>query len=109
MIIVNNSSGGGISVHGNDTLLLSNSILWNNSPYQIYSYNNNISVTYSDIQDGWTGTGNINSNPQFIGGDDFHLQLGSPCIDAGNPDSQYNDPDGSRNDMGAYGGPNGDW
>lgn len=40
---------------------------------------------------------------------DFHLQPGSPCIDAGNPDPQYNDPDGSRNDMGAYGGPGGDW
>ncbi len=26
----------------------------------------------------------------------------SPCIDTGNPDPQYNDPDGTRNDMGAY-------
>ncbi|HEX9973656.1 MAG TPA: T9SS type A sorting domain-containing protein, partial [bacterium] len=30
---------------------------------------------------------------------------GSPCIDAGNPDPAYNDLDGSRNDMGAFGGP----
>jgi hypothetical protein len=26
-------------------------------------------------------------------------------LDAGHPDPQYNDPDGSRNQMGAYGGP----
>ena len=32
-----------------------------------------------------------------------------PDIDAGNPGVQYNDTDGSQNDMGAYGGPAGDW
>jgi len=36
-------------------------------------------------------------------------QNGSPCIDTGNLSGTYNDADGSRNDMGAYGGPNGDW
>ena len=40
---------------------------------------------------------------------DFNLQNGSPCINTGNPSSSYNDPDGSRSDMGAYGGPYGDW
>ena len=29
----------------------------------------------------------------------------SPCVNAGQPASFYNDPDGSRCDMGAYGGP----
>ncbi|HID10896.1 MAG TPA: hypothetical protein EYP17_06305 [Candidatus Latescibacteria bacterium] len=36
---------------------------------------------------------------------DFHLREGSPRIDGGNPDPEYNDPDGSRNDIGIYGGP----
>lgn len=36
---------------------------------------------------------------------DLRLRAGSPCIDAGDPDPRYNDPDGTRNDMGAYGGP----
>lgn len=31
---------------------------------------------------------------------DFRLTEASPCIDAGHPDSIYNDPDGSCNDMG---------
>jgi hypothetical protein len=30
-------------------------------------------------------------------------------VDAGDPLSGYDDPDGSRNDMGAFGGPFGDW
>ncbi len=40
--------------------------------------------------------------------DDYHLRDGSPAIDAGQPGPTYNDPDGSRNDMGAYGGPGSD-
>jgi hypothetical protein len=35
---------------------------------------------------------------------DFQLLPTSPGIDAGHPGDQYLDPDGSRNDMGAYGG-----
>ncbi len=41
----------------------------------------------------------------FPNSSDFHLILGSPAIDAGNPDPMFNDLDGSRNDCGAYGGP----
>jgi hypothetical protein len=33
---------------------------------------------------------------------DFHLTENSPAIDAGHPDVQYNDPDSTRNDIGAY-------
>jgi len=41
--------------------------------------------------------------------DDFDLQATSQCIDAGDPAAAYNDTDGTRNDMGAYGGPSGGW
>lgn len=59
----------------------------------------------------------INEDPLFVAftddsdwtNDDFHLQMGSPCIDVGNPDAAYDDVDGTPNDMGAYGGPYGDW
>ena len=35
----------------------------------------------------------------------FALAPGSPCIHSGDPSPIYNNPDGSRNTMGAYGGP----
>lgn len=53
------------------------------------------------------GPGDISADPMYAdtGNGDYTLATGSPCIDSGNPDPQYNDPDGSRNDIGAYGGP----
>jgi len=53
------------------------------------------------------GPGAISENPVFDGnypGDYYPDEL-SPCIDAGDPNPVYNDIDGSRNDMGWYGGP----
>ena len=50
------------------------------------------------------GNGDITLDPLFKNplDNDFRLLQGSPAIDAGHPDVQYNDPDGSTNDMGAY-------
>jgi len=45
----------------------------------------------------------------FVSSQDLHLRTGSLPIDAGNPASQFNDFDGTRNDQGAYGGPLGNW
>ena len=84
------------------TDLMVNSIVWSNSPDQIG--NSYIDVTYSSIQYGWPGIGNIADDPMFIAPEyyDFRLQWGSPCIDAGDPDPQYNDPDGTRADIGPF-------
>ncbi len=51
----------------------------------------------------WFSTGCIDADPLFVDpeNNDFHLSLGSPCIDTGDPASPP-DPDGSRADMGAY-------
>ncbi|MEM4325835.1 MAG: hypothetical protein QXU40_00855 [Candidatus Pacearchaeota archaeon] len=51
---------------------------------------------------GTGGNTNIYSNPNFEGSDNFHLLTSSPGIDAGNPIEQ--DPDGSRCDIGYFGG-----
>ncbi len=50
--------------------------------------------------------GNIYVDPLFVDGwgGDYYLQPDSPCIDAGHPGPEYMDGDGTRNDMGAYGG-----
>jgi hypothetical protein len=41
-----------------------------------------MAVTYSCIQGGWPGTGNLNVDPALMA--DGTLRRGSPCIDAGN-------------------------
>ncbi len=63
---------------------------------------NLIQVSYSNIEGGYEGEGNIDIDPLFVNAenDDFSLQEGSPCIDAGNPDSHL-DPDSTIADMGA--------
>ena len=48
------------------------------------------------------------SDPKFVDWEngDYRLQSTSPAIDAGPPDPQYNDRNGSRNDIGMFGGHN---
>lgn len=90
-----------------------NSIFYfnNNNGGQISGDTNNITVSYSNIHNGYSGTANINVNPNFYNLDSLHIQPPSLCIDAGNPDPMYYDAcllsscDEERNDMGAYGGP----
>ncbi len=63
------------------------------------------------------GTGAISSGSNFSSGacegnpynDTFALRTSSSSVDAGDPSGASNDPDGSRNDMGARGGPGGTW
>ena len=62
------------------------------------------------------GTRDISEDPSFVDAHcssssrpSFALAGSSPAIDAGDPEAAYNDADGSRNDMGAYGGPYGVW
>jgi hypothetical protein len=48
------------------------------------------------------GPGNLFEDPEID--PEFGLLPGSPAIDAGDPAEAFLDPDGSRNDMGMYGG-----
>jgi hypothetical protein len=50
------------------------------------------------------GTNNLYSDPIFIDNIDFIPRFDCPTIDSGHPSEVYNDTDGTRNDMGAYGG-----
>lgn len=76
-----------------------NCIFWDNGTEP---FTTGALVTYSDIQGGYPGIGNINSNPLFVNpiAGDFHLTANSPCIDAGDP-TLY-DPDCTVSDMGAF-------
>ncbi len=74
-------------------------------------------VEYSDFYENTTNncsgadpvgtSGNIDGNPLFtdLAGGDYRLQTGSSAINTGPTSGTYTDVDGSRNDMGAWGGP----
>jgi len=97
------TNGGGVFVNVNANADLVNSILWNDSPQEIYIASGAVTATYSDIQGGWAGEGNIDEDPLFFDpvNNDFHLTELSPCIDAGDPNSPP-DPDGTIADMGRF-------
>ena len=80
-----------------------NCIFWGNGG-EINSDGGPYPVTYCDIQGGYAGIGNLSSDPLFVNaaGGDFHLQTNSPAVNAGDP--SILDADGSRSDMGAFGG-----
>ena len=70
----------------------------------------NCAWTYSNIQGGRTGEGNIDMDPQFVDPamGDFHLKSGSPCQNAADPAATVTvdidgdtRPQGGRSDMGA--------
>ncbi len=105
--IVDCGNGGGICSYNASIV---NTTLWNNYPDEISGENTIIS--YSDIQGGWPGTGNIDADPLFAdpANGNFNLtwenfpipdDTKSPCIDAGDPDSPL-DPDNTIADMGAF-------
>jgi hypothetical protein len=100
----------GIFVDGDEQPYIHNSIVYRNGGGDL----ENAWASYSLIgdEDPPMGWGNVTGDPIFDFSPDlfafdhnFRLRLGSPAIDAGDPEAVFNDPDGSRNDMGAYGGP----
>ena len=99
--------GGGISGTGSSNAILANCILWANTPAQITGA---ATVSYSDVQGGYTGVGNIGADPLFVdakgpdsvaGTEDDNLRLlgSSACLDAGDntavPPSVVVDLDGN--------------
>ncbi len=64
-----------------------NSIIWGHQDSSVY-YNasGKASISYSDIQGGFSGTGNISDDPLFLDAGDYHLLDNSPCIGAGTSD-----------------------
>ena len=80
----------------NASATILNSILWQNGNPEIVLNDATVEVTYSVVQGGFPGAGNINAAPLFVSGPhgDYYLSQvaagqneNSPCVDAGNPAS----------------------
>jgi parallel beta-helix repeat protein len=93
------SYSGGMFNLVNSNPIVTNCIFWYDTPYEIFNADTSIPIiTYSDIQGGYSGIGNINSDPCFmdINNPDpnlwnLRLKSNSPCIDAGDNNSVSSD------------------
>ncbi|MBQ3735201.1 MAG: right-handed parallel beta-helix repeat-containing protein, partial [Bacteroidales bacterium] len=97
--IVRNTATYGAGISGNSAVQSVNNIVWGNGTNPSNNVRGDFSCTYSAIEGGWDGTGNIALsdfnpplfvNPSAISGisnstenDDWRLQAGSPCINRG--------------------------
>jgi Putative metal-binding motif len=127
-----NDGQGSVYIAATASATIMNSIIAENADADILDGETGavLDITYSDVYNsansGYSSvfgdrTGspynNIDSDPVFTswsdddnyGNDDLSLRPTSPGVDAGNPNPTYYDADGSINDMGAWGGPNGSW
>ena len=113
----------GINVNGSESvnayLTAINNIISLNEDYGMWYADATIYNYYNTLWYNDTGTyhcdnectqyneNNSSGDPKFVDADtgDYHLLSNSPCIDAGRAGGTYVDPDGTRNNKGAYGGP----
>ncbi len=109
--VAGNNTNGNQVLFTHDAMTATNIILWGNTTggEDMLGGPGTLSVSYSDIEGGWTGTGNIDANPRFVdaANGDYHLGAGSPCIDAGTPAGApptdiEGTPRDAMPDMGAY-------
>ena len=107
-IAENNRTGVYADIFGPTPLLLQNSIVWGHTDEQVST---NALAQFCDIEGGFPGPFNLNTNPLFVAASalNYDLDGGSPCIDKGMTlVSVTNDcllnprPYGVGWDMGAY-------
>jgi hypothetical protein len=115
---ISTTTAGGLSVQ-NTSAIIRNNIIWGNTQQtgtQVTGYGTSI-FEYCDTEETYTGQGNISINPDFLP-QNFLLNENSPCVDAGDPGTSFNDKEdvgnpgfalypslgALRNDIGAYGG-----
>ena len=82
---VSGHSGGIYNMNsGSNVTTVRNSIIWGNSS-SITNAGTSIAVTYSLVENGFSGTGNSSSDPLFVNtaAGDYTLQALSPAIDQG--------------------------
>jgi len=80
--IADNSNG--ISLDASSGLNIVNSIAWGNSNPLIADPAATVTISSSNIENGYSGPDNFALDPLFTADGSYHLTINSPCIEAGN-------------------------
>ena len=105
------SKGGALYNSSMSNPKIENCIFWNNKEDIFCDYTSDYTISYSMIKGNYHGRYLYDKEPIFVDykNKDYHLNKTSFGFDKGNPMKKYNDRDGSRNDLGCYGGKFGNW
>lgn len=80
------NNGGQVFATGGATITLNNSIVWGvrtDLGAEIAASGGSAGATYCDVRGGYTGDGNISSDPLFESNGSARLTINSPCLDRG--------------------------
>jgi len=103
--VVNCSIAGnkyGLYIRENASAHIDNSILWDNETPAFTDSTSSVTITYSDVENGFPGEGNYSAPPGFTGSDYSAVKAQSPCNGSGNPNPLYSEPPGGlQNKVGA--------
>ncbi len=89
------TSGGAVYL-GESNPTITNCIMWNNTPNGLDFVSSSPVITYTNVQDGYEGEGNLNLSPIFVTGPagDYYLShfsagqsFDSPCLNMGSQPS----------------------
>lgn len=110
--VITDNAHSGITFGWDAAPVIKNNIIYdNNAGIHYYGTGYAPTIDYNDVWSNVTNYSSVTPGPNDISADpnfldpskrDWRLLWPSPCIDAGDPYPGFNDPDGTRNDIGAY-------
>lgn len=99
-LIVNNTIADniyGLYSRGATVLEVENTIVWRNETNVFTDSVSTAQITFSNIQGGFPGSGNLNNDPKFLNPESYQLRPDSPCLGRGNPNPIIESTPNSKN------------
>ena len=103
-LIVNNTIADNIfGLYGRNqtALTVDNSIVWRNQTNIFTDSISTAQISFSNVEGGFPGSGNLNTNPKFLNQEKYQLQSDSPCLGRGNPNPMIKESNTNSKNIGS--------